>query len=381
MIHPYHEGTGIRGVGRPGAEARFRALEDEAVGRGRGPVPAHRPRPEIPPPSAPAAPTAGTATAIRCCCCTGPRARRCRGRPTGCPGGRAAYALDTIGDVGRSRQTVPVRRPGDLVTWLDETLAGLALDTVHVAGTSYGGFLGLLLAVHRPERVASLTLLDPGGIVRLRLARFLAWGTACLLASRLPDRPRRAAGRALRMPALDDRRLLGMILYGQRHHRVRLLAPEPLTDDDLRSVAAPVLLMVGARSEVHDVRAMVDRATALLPDVDAEVVPGAGPRCPSATPTTAPPGWWRSWLRSRTAPPRRARPCRRRTPSPARHGTRATAAGRRWGALYSAVSARPPRWPPSRRRRRCPGPGPARRRRSPDRRGPRTPGRRGGWPR
>jgi pimeloyl-ACP methyl ester carboxylesterase len=164
---------------------------------------------------------------------------------TGALAGRAAYALDTIGDVGRSRQTVPVRRPGDLVTWLDETLAGLAIDTVHVAGTSYGGFLGLLLAVHRPERVASLTLLDPGGIERLRLARFLAWGTACLLASRLPDRPRRAAGRALRMPA-----------------------------------PAPVLLMVGARSEVHDVRALVERATALLPDVDAEVVAGAGHALP-----------------------------------------------------------------------------------------------------
>jgi pimeloyl-ACP methyl ester carboxylesterase len=191
-------------------------------------------------------------------------------------GGRAAYALDTMGDVGRSRQTAPIREPADLVTWLDETLAGLGLDRVHVAGTSYGGFLGLLLAVHRPGRVRSLTLLDPGGIVRLRLFRFLAWGTACLFASALPDRPRRAAGRLLRMPALEDRRILAMTLDGQRHHRVRLLATDPLSDDDLRSIAAPVMLLVGAKSEVDDARALVARAEVLLPDVDAELVPGAG---------------------------------------------------------------------------------------------------------
>ncbi|HZM32581.1 MAG TPA: alpha/beta hydrolase [Acidimicrobiales bacterium] len=190
--------------------------------------------------------------------------------------GRVAYAVDTIGDVGGSRQTAPIREPADLVTWLDETLGGLELDRVHVAGTSYGGFLGLLLAAHRPERVRSLTLFDPGGIVRLHLFRFLAWGAACLFASALPARPRRAAGRALRMPALDDRRILAMTLYGQRHHRVRLLPTDPLSDGDLRSIAAPVLLLVGRKSEVHDARACVARASALLPDVDAELVPGAG---------------------------------------------------------------------------------------------------------
>lgn len=265
----------------PAAEARFRALEDELWDEAAVRWPAPSEALDIPT-------TFGTSRAYHWAgdgdpvlLLHGATGTSLSWAPyTGALAGRSAYAVDTIGDVGRSRQTVPVRRPGDLVTWLDETLAGLALDTVHVAGTSYGGFLGLLLAVHRPERVASLTLLDPGGIERLRLARFLAWGTACLLASRLPDRPRRAAGRALRMPALDDRRLLGMVLYGQRHHRVRLLAPGPLTDDDLRSVAAPVLLMVGARSEVHDVRALVERATALLPDVDAEVVAGAGHALP-----------------------------------------------------------------------------------------------------
>jgi pimeloyl-ACP methyl ester carboxylesterase len=124
--------------------------------------------------------------------------------------------------------------------------------------------------------VRSLTLVDPGGIAPLRLGRFLLWGTASLVASLLPGRLRSAAGRALRMPALDDKRLLRWAFYGQRHHRVRLLPTDPLTDDQLRSIAAPVLRLVGEKTEVHDGRAVVARACDLLPDIEAEMVAGAG---------------------------------------------------------------------------------------------------------
>src|SRR4051794_38557275 len=43
-------------------------------------------------------------------------------------GGRAMFAIDTIGDVGRSRQQVAVENVGDLSLWLDQTLTGLGLE-------------------------------------------------------------------------------------------------------------------------------------------------------------------------------------------------------------------------------------------------------------
>ena len=191
-------------------------------------------------------------------------------------GGRDAYAFDTIGDVGRTRQTVEIREPADLAGWLDQSLAGLGLDRVHVVGVSYGGFLGLTLATHHPERVRSLALLDPGGIVPLRLFRFMAWGMAVMLASRLPGRPRRAAARALRMPLLDDPRVMRAVFFAQRHHRVRLLPTEPLSDEQLGAIDVPVLVLAGDRSEVNDARALVARAEALIPGVETELIPGAG---------------------------------------------------------------------------------------------------------
>ena len=55
--------------------------------------------------------------------------------------GRAMYAIDTIGEVGRSEQRVAVEGGDDLADWLAESLAGLGLDRPHLAATSYGGFL------------------------------------------------------------------------------------------------------------------------------------------------------------------------------------------------------------------------------------------------
>jgi pimeloyl-ACP methyl ester carboxylesterase len=190
--------------------------------------------------------------------------------------GRAMYAVDTIGDVGRSQQQVAVETAGDLADWLAETLSGLGLDRAHLAGTSYGGFLALNLAVRRPDLVRSLFLIDPAGIERVRMLRFMLWGTSALFASRLPGRLRMRAARRLRMPVLEDARVMRLGLYGQLNHRSRLLPPGPLTDDQLRSIEQPVVLALGEKSEVFpstDVRA---RAGTLLRQVTVEVVEGAG---------------------------------------------------------------------------------------------------------
>lgn len=191
-------------------------------------------------------------------------------------GDRAMCAIDTIGDVGRSRQERAVAGPDDLAAWLAEVLDALGLERAHLAGTSYGGFLALNLAARRPERVRSLFLIDPAGMVPLRLARFLAWGTAVFVASLLPATPRRAAARSLRMPLLDDPRVLRTAFYAQRHHRTRLVPPAPLTDEQLQSIGQPTVVIVAGKSEVFRATELRDRASTLLPDAAVEVVPGAG---------------------------------------------------------------------------------------------------------
>jgi pimeloyl-ACP methyl ester carboxylesterase len=189
--------------------------------------------------------------------------------------GRAMYAIDTIGDLGRSRQQKPVESADDLSRWLAETLTGLGLEPAHLAGTSYGGFLALNLATSRPDAVRSLYLIEPAGLVRAAIAKFMVWGMAGLFASALPGSLRRVAAQRLRNPLVENRELMHLAMYGARHHRSRLLRPEPLTDEQLRSIAAPTHIVFGAKSEVFPVNAARARAS-LLHNATTEVIAGAG---------------------------------------------------------------------------------------------------------
>ncbi|MFE6233670.1 alpha/beta fold hydrolase [Cellulosimicrobium sp. NPDC057862] len=74
---------------------------------------------------------------------------------------RPVYALDALGDAGLSVQTAPLRTPDAQAAWIDQALAGMGADRVHVVGHSFGGWSATNLAVRRPGRVASLSLLDP----------------------------------------------------------------------------------------------------------------------------------------------------------------------------------------------------------------------------
>jgi len=56
------------------------------------------------------------------------------------------YAFDALGDVGRSIQSAPLVSPVDQAVWVDETLAGLKLERVHLVGHSFGGSTAAITA-------------------------------------------------------------------------------------------------------------------------------------------------------------------------------------------------------------------------------------------
>ncbi|WP_116215437.1 alpha/beta fold hydrolase [Streptomyces olivoreticuli] len=188
---------------------------------------------------------------------------------------RPVYALDTPGDPGRSVQREPIHRPERAAQWLDEALAGLGLDRVHLVGSSYGGWLALNQAHLRPGRLASVTLLDPGGLEKVGL-RFFVWIFASLFATFAPKalRPRLAAW--LEQPVLVVPELRAMIRAGVRAYRIRRPAPLPLTEDELRTIRTPVHLVLGKRSLLVHPRRQAERVPRLIPGACAEIVADTG---------------------------------------------------------------------------------------------------------
>ncbi|MFE2021564.1 alpha/beta fold hydrolase [Streptomyces sp. NPDC059499] len=188
---------------------------------------------------------------------------------------RPVYAIDTPGDPGRSVQREPIHRPERAAQWLDETLAALGLDRVHLVGASYGGWLALNQAHRKPDRLASVTLLDPGGLEKVGL-RFFVWIFAGLFATFAPRalRPRLAAW--LEQPVLVMPELRAMVRTSVRAYRIRRPAPLPLTDDELSTVRTPLYLALGRRSLLVHPQRQMQRVPRLVPGTRAEIISGTG---------------------------------------------------------------------------------------------------------
>ncbi|WP_203899973.1 alpha/beta fold hydrolase [Virgisporangium aliadipatigenens] len=186
---------------------------------------------------------------------------------------RPVYAIDTLGDAGRSVQHAPISGPDDSAAWLDGVLDGLGLDRAHLVGESYGGWLALNVAARWPGRVASLTVLDPIGLVPLR-KRFYVWIVACGSAALAPRPVRHRAATWLTAGALreDGLRRVSLAAVGFKQG---IRPPAVLDDASLRRITVPVTVLLGARSAAFDAVRAADRA-ALLPHGRVEIVPGAG---------------------------------------------------------------------------------------------------------
>ncbi|MEE1800340.1 MULTISPECIES: alpha/beta fold hydrolase [unclassified Streptomyces] len=188
---------------------------------------------------------------------------------------RPVYAIDTPGDPGRSVQREPIHQPERAAQWLDEALAGLGLDRVHLVGSSYGGWLTLNQAHRRPGRLASVTLLDPGGLEKVGL-RFFAWIFIGLLATSAPQRFRPRLAAWLEQPVLVVPELRAMIRASVRAYRIRRPAPLPLTEDELRTIRTPLYLVLGERSLLVHPKRQVERVPRLIPGARAEIVQATG---------------------------------------------------------------------------------------------------------
>lgn len=188
-------------------------------------------------------------------------------------GGNDVYAIDIMGDVGASNPTVGFTSAADYADWLHQTIAGLGLTDPTVVGESLGGFVALSYAMKHP--VAGVVAFDPVGVVKLRLARFMAMGAFGLLGAIAPGPIRRFLGHRAKQPLLLDKQGLRLYGYGQRHHPPKLPPFPVFTDQEMASITAPTRVLVGDRSKIFDVDQLVRRVNA-LPEATASVLAGAG---------------------------------------------------------------------------------------------------------
>jgi len=183
------------------------------------------------------------------------------------------YGIDMPGDPSPSVARAPLTPSASCAAWLDELLGRLSDRPAHLVGLSYGGWIAINQALRGPARVASITLLDPAGLTKLD-ARFWWWFCISGLASLTPMPVRRRLARWLDSPVMLERELMTLMWAGSRGYRMEPKFPALLTDDELRAIDVPVLLITGARSALLTPAEARARGS-LMPHAQVAIVPGS----------------------------------------------------------------------------------------------------------
>ncbi|TDZ75648.1 alpha/beta fold hydrolase [Mycobacteroides salmoniphilum] len=179
---------------------------------------------------------------------------------------RTVYTLDLLGEAGMSVQHKAIAGAEDQAAWLEDALAGLELDRVHMLGLSIGGWNAVNHAVRYPKRLASLTLLDPA----MTFAPVTWKMLVVSLGAVIPGMPQWLRNRLLSwisggVPVDESVPEAALISSGMRDFAMYLPTPRPFTDEQLRGLRLPVLAVIAGRSIVHRPQRAADRAQLLLP--------------------------------------------------------------------------------------------------------------------
>lgn len=184
------------------------------------------------------------------------------------------YAVDVIGESGKSAPTRPPYKGPAYGEWLVDVFDALQIERANVAGTSRGGWLTLKIAHFAPERVACIVPLCAEGLVPLSLRFF--WHIFPVLV--FPSR--KTVTNLLRFltpPNLPISAYLveerAIIYQTFRQSRLR---PPLFTDLELGQICAPTLLLYGEQDVVYNLDAIQKRAQRLPPNFWVEVIPNAG---------------------------------------------------------------------------------------------------------
>lgn len=185
------------------------------------------------------------------------------------------YTIDLLGEPGMSVQDRPIRDDEEQAEWLHQTLRALPPERFHLVGLSIGGWTAVNLALHRPDHIASLTVIDPvyvfadmplGTIVR-SIPAALAW---------LPRSWRDSFNSytAGGVP-VGDEPVADMIEAGMQHYRLRLPQPTRISEERLGRLDLPVLAIIAGNSVMHDPESAAETARRALPHGTVRLYPGA----------------------------------------------------------------------------------------------------------
>lgn len=197
---------------------------------------------------------------------------------------RTVFALDALGDAGMSVQTREIRNSADQAEWLEQVFEQIQLPKIHLVGHSFGGWLAANYAVHYPDRIVSLNLLEPVFVFKGLHWQFYIKS----IPASMPFLPKSWRDKLLEDIGggevdLNDP-MARMIAYATEHYALKLPLPDLLTEEQLNDLNMPVYAALAANSILHNSEAAVNVAKANVKNINVKNWPDASHSLPMEFP-------------------------------------------------------------------------------------------------
>ncbi len=182
------------------------------------------------------------------------------------------YAVDLPGEPGKSAQNRPAWQGPAFAEWLEDVLNGLKISKTALLGISQGGWTALRFATCHPDRVSKLVLLAPGGIVPARMS--------FILKSIFYSMFSRQGGKKINQMVIGkdmiDPEAVKTMDALMTHFKPRVEKEYIFTDEELKRLDMPVLLLGGMEDVICAVEKALERLGSLVPGLETILLPGTG---------------------------------------------------------------------------------------------------------
>jgi pimeloyl-ACP methyl ester carboxylesterase len=182
------------------------------------------------------------------------------------------YAVDLPGEAGKSAPNRPAWDSPAFAEWLEDVFNGLDVKQAVLVGISQGAWTALKFAVALPHRVDKLVLIAPGGIIPDRLSFIVR----AILLSLLGKEGNKRLVRALFGDQLVPTGVEDIVIEMMNQFKPRLGVLPIFSDEELRRLTMPTLLLGGTKDILRDMDKIATRLRGLVPNLVVNIIPGGG---------------------------------------------------------------------------------------------------------
>jgi pimeloyl-ACP methyl ester carboxylesterase len=188
------------------------------------------------------------------------------------------YAIDTLGDLGKSRPVKLPENENDNATWLKETLDALGIKKTNIVGSSYGSFLGHCLINSYPEIAEKAVFtafsylsspLEISSLLKMMYYTFLPSN------ENMEKELYWFNGGPMENKAAAEN-IKKMFLANAKYGRSRILNPTDVPESEVKKIKAPLLIIIGDRDPIFKLEKAKDYCNKINPSIRFEVIQGEG---------------------------------------------------------------------------------------------------------